>query len=178
MRLNPKYKYLLTVKIGELLVRMKSTYGLVVNPYWDKNLEWTAEQINALKPLMQPQAKLDLHDVVVSFHSGKATPAEVMKALLACDVGMLAKPVPSSEFIDNVYTKKIGDAVAVSVFSAPEMLLESKNLQTSFQTVVKVTGPELMKLLPNGCGLVINPDTKMAVEYTPSQVRMLGMLMG
>lgn len=49
LEMYPDFKYAVKVTAGNLVSSLKEGAGLIINPYWDVNLEWTAEQVTYIR---------------------------------------------------------------------------------------------------------------------------------
>jgi hypothetical protein len=48
----PAFRYAVSARAGDILLGIQGNFGLIINPYWDINLEWNAEQVGAIKKML------------------------------------------------------------------------------------------------------------------------------
>lgn len=48
----PEFRYAVSVCVGDLVMGIPSSFGLIINPYWDVNLEWNAQQVAGIKKMI------------------------------------------------------------------------------------------------------------------------------
>jgi hypothetical protein len=46
--LHPEFRFATAVQAGSFLLGLKGDFGIVLNPYWDVNIEWTNEQVRRI----------------------------------------------------------------------------------------------------------------------------------
>ncbi len=49
----PEFRYAISICAGNFILSASNPFGLVINPYWDVNLEWSANQITQIKKMIQ-----------------------------------------------------------------------------------------------------------------------------
>ena len=49
----PEFHLAVEVPAGQFICGLASRSGLVINPYWDINLEWNADQMDRIKEMMR-----------------------------------------------------------------------------------------------------------------------------
>jgi hypothetical protein len=176
VRRNPEFTHLLKLKFGDFINFTESAFGVVLNPYWDKNIEWSAEKITAFKDLQRSNVKIDLHNVLQSLSSGNLIRGEVVNALLKSDVGILLKSNSISDFAENAFCIHIDSNTFFCVFSTPELLEEAKNSQTEYKSRAMLLGSNLIRLIPPGAGVVINPNTPLEIKFSYNEFQITQIL--
>jgi hypothetical protein len=51
--LHPEFRFAAKVQAGDFLLGLSGAFGLVINPYWDVNMEWNAEQMARISAMMK-----------------------------------------------------------------------------------------------------------------------------
>jgi hypothetical protein len=51
--LHPEFRFAIKVQAGDFLLSLKGDFGLVINPYWDINLEWNNQQVREILSMMR-----------------------------------------------------------------------------------------------------------------------------
>lgn len=49
----PEFRFAVEVHAGEFLAGLAGRCGLIINPYWDINIEWTADQMDHIKKMIR-----------------------------------------------------------------------------------------------------------------------------
>jgi hypothetical protein len=49
----PDFKYAVAICAGDLIIGIQNHIGLVINPYYDINLEWNADQVARIKEMIK-----------------------------------------------------------------------------------------------------------------------------
>ena len=47
----PEFRYAVQTQVGDLIMGIQNKIGLVINPYWDVNTEWTPDQVQSIKEM-------------------------------------------------------------------------------------------------------------------------------
>ena len=47
-KLHPEFRIATAVQAGRFLLGLEGDFGIVINPYWDVNIEWTNEQVQQI----------------------------------------------------------------------------------------------------------------------------------
>lgn len=45
----PEFRYAVAVDAGDFIMALTPSTGLIINPYWDINFEWSPEQVAGIK---------------------------------------------------------------------------------------------------------------------------------
>lgn len=48
----PEYKYAANIKIGEFIKNSNINTGIAINPFWDKNVEFSPEHVNLMREML------------------------------------------------------------------------------------------------------------------------------
>ena len=48
----PEFRYAVAVHAGDFIMSLAPGAGLVINPYWDINFQWSPEQVTGIKNLL------------------------------------------------------------------------------------------------------------------------------
>lgn len=51
--LHPEFRFAAKVQAGDFLLGLAGDFGLVINPYWDVNLEWNNQQVARILATMK-----------------------------------------------------------------------------------------------------------------------------
>lgn len=51
--LHPDFRYATEVNARDFLSSLKGDFGLVINPYWDINVEWNSQQVTAILAMLK-----------------------------------------------------------------------------------------------------------------------------
>jgi hypothetical protein len=51
--LHPEFRFATQVHAGNFLLGLKGDFGLVINPYWDVNMEWNCQQVSKILSMMR-----------------------------------------------------------------------------------------------------------------------------
>lgn len=51
--LHPDFRFAAKVQAGDFLLGLTGDFGLVINPYWDVNLEWSNQQVARILGMMK-----------------------------------------------------------------------------------------------------------------------------
>lgn len=51
--LHPEFRFATKVQAGDFLLGLTGDFGLVINPYWDVNLEWSNQQFARILAMMK-----------------------------------------------------------------------------------------------------------------------------
>ena len=51
--LHPDFRYATEVHAGDFLSSLKGDFGLVINPYWDVNVEWSNQQVARILAMLK-----------------------------------------------------------------------------------------------------------------------------
>jgi hypothetical protein len=49
----PDFRYAVSLLAGDFILGAAGSFGVVINPYWDVNLEWSSSQIDRLKQMIK-----------------------------------------------------------------------------------------------------------------------------
>ena len=49
----PDFRYAVSLVAGDFILNAAGSFGVVINPYWDVNLEWSAAQIDRLNQMIK-----------------------------------------------------------------------------------------------------------------------------
>ena len=49
----PEFRFGVEVQAGEFLMDLQSDFGVVLNPYWDVNIEWSNEQMRRIVAMVR-----------------------------------------------------------------------------------------------------------------------------
>ncbi len=49
----PEFKYAVKVRAGDLIMGLQPGMGIILNPYWEVNLEWNPSQIEQIKAMVK-----------------------------------------------------------------------------------------------------------------------------
>jgi hypothetical protein len=52
---HPEFRFAAKVHAGNFLLGLNGGFGLIINPYWDANLEWSAQQVARIVAMMKPE---------------------------------------------------------------------------------------------------------------------------
>lgn len=51
--LHPEFRFATKVPAGEFLLKLTGNFGLMINPYWDVNLEWNNQQVARILAMIE-----------------------------------------------------------------------------------------------------------------------------
>ncbi len=51
--LHSEFRFAAQVQAGEFLLGLREDFGLIINPYWDVNLEWSNQQVARILAMMK-----------------------------------------------------------------------------------------------------------------------------
>ena len=52
-REHAEFRFAVAVPAGEFLSGLTGRFGLIINPYWDMNLQWNPEQVERIRAMMR-----------------------------------------------------------------------------------------------------------------------------
>lgn len=50
---HPEFRFAVALHAGDFLSGLSGSFGMIINPYWDINLQWNVEQVNRIRAMMK-----------------------------------------------------------------------------------------------------------------------------
>ncbi len=167
----PAYKCLLQIHVGDFLMQVKDSIGIVMNPFWKEGgLEWSPDQIDQLKNDLLRGRPTPFHEALEKFNQGLVTKFELLRLISQSDFSVLVHTQNHHSPQKNILTATVSGEPHFCVFSNPELAEASKNAQPDFKQITLIHGKNLLDIRPSDYGFFVNPGSDSAIEFNPHEI--------